>query len=339
MNSVGYERRLGRIFSPNALIYPLDDVLITGPHDGLKDMPRRYQEARDCEVDAILDYSGRLSDPKYQRALQGVARIMQLSASVSVPEGQDGSQHHLDKVLVSSVSEAVGLDAEAVSFHINFRSPNESKMLSDLGSVVADCSTLSMPLMVHTYVRTLLPDGSEYHFDDLESKEHSQVIAQAVSAVRSLSPNLIIKTPYTGEYFGDVVEAADDVPVVMAGGPKSELVDFLERSIGAMRAGARGIAVGRNIFERSTELPESTDRLRQLNLYRMGARQETISGLDLDNPYDFFDIPNNGVTALLALGAIVHSGADSAFDALMHAHERYRVDPHLSDHRQVYAIG
>ncbi|MDD4332333.1 MAG: fructose-bisphosphate aldolase, partial [Methanosarcinaceae archaeon] len=43
------------------------------------------------------------------------------------------------------------------------------------------------------------------------------------------------------------------VPVIIAGGPKSESdLDFLEMIAGAMEAGARGVAIGRNVFQHKT---------------------------------------------------------------------------------------
>ena len=56
-------------------------------------------------------------------------------------------------------------------------------------------------------------------------------------------------TPETWPVFRDVVNACP-VPVVIAGGPKTETdQEFLEMISGAMEAGARGVAIGRNVFQ------------------------------------------------------------------------------------------
>jgi fructose-bisphosphate aldolase/2-amino-3,7-dideoxy-D-threo-hept-6-ulosonate synthase len=40
------------------------------------------------------------------------------------------------------------------------------------------------------------------------------------------------------------------VPVVIAGGPKTDTdMEFLQMIDGAMQAGARGVAIGRNVFQ------------------------------------------------------------------------------------------
>jgi len=61
----------------------------------------------------------------------------------------------------------------------------------------------------------------------------------------------IIKTNYTGEQesFARVVESCP-VPVVIAGGPRVESdLQLLAMVQGAIAAGARGVAMGRNVFQ------------------------------------------------------------------------------------------
>jgi fructose-bisphosphate aldolase/2-amino-3,7-dideoxy-D-threo-hept-6-ulosonate synthase len=66
----------------------------------------------------------------------------------------------------------------------------------------------------------------------------------------------IIKTNYTGstESFIEVVKSCP-VPVIIAGGPKMEAdSDVLTMVQDAMRAGAAGISIGRNIFQHKNVL-------------------------------------------------------------------------------------
>ncbi|MHC1576770.1 MAG: fructose-bisphosphate aldolase, partial [Methanosarcinaceae archaeon] len=58
-------------------------------------------------------------------------------------------------------------------------------------------------------------------------------------------------TVYTGDVdsFRDVVEGCP-APIVIAGGPKTNTdEEFLRMIRGAMDAGARGVAIGRNVFQ------------------------------------------------------------------------------------------
>jgi DhnA family fructose-bisphosphate aldolase class Ia len=70
----------------------------------------------------------------------------------------------------------------------------------------------------------------------------------------------IVKTNYTGEQndFARVVESCP-VPLVIAGGPRVESeADLLGMVEGAIAAGARGVAIGRNVFQH--ENPELITR-------------------------------------------------------------------------------
>jgi putative autoinducer-2 (AI-2) aldolase len=58
----------------------------------------------------------------------------------------------------------------------------------------------------------------------------------------------IIKTYYC-EGFEEVIEAVNGVPVVIAGGKKIEEKAALEMAFNAIKAGAVGVDMGRNIFQ------------------------------------------------------------------------------------------
>ena len=61
----------------------------------------------------------------------------------------------------------------------------------------------------------------------------------------------IVKTNYTGDpdTFREVVKGCP-VPVVMAGGPKTETEEqFCEMVYGCIQAGGSGVAAGRNVFQ------------------------------------------------------------------------------------------
>jgi DhnA family fructose-bisphosphate aldolase class Ia len=60
----------------------------------------------------------------------------------------------------------------------------------------------------------------------------------------------IVKTNWPGDddAFGRLVEAANGIPVVLAGGSRLEDSELLRRMQAAVEAGAVGCSVGRNIF-------------------------------------------------------------------------------------------
>jgi hypothetical protein len=58
----------------------------------------------------------------------------------------------------------------------------------------------------------------------------------------------MVKTYYCGD-FGEVVEACGNVPVVIAGGKKIEEKAALQMASSAIKDGAAGVDMGRNIFQ------------------------------------------------------------------------------------------
>ena len=132
------------------------------------------------------------------------------------------------------------MGADAVFVHINIGSGTESDQLSFLGCVSEHCDFWGMPLVAMMY-----PRGK-----GIANPNDVEVVAHAARAGAELGAD-IIKTNYTGniETFRRVVEGCP-VPVVVAGGPKTETdMQFLEMIEGAMKGGARGVAIGRNVFQ------------------------------------------------------------------------------------------
>ena len=78
-----------------------------------------------------------------------------------------------------------------------------------------------------------------------------EVVAHAARAGAELGADMI-KTNYTGDpdSFARVVETFP-VPVIIAGGPKVETdTELLQMISDAIAVGARGVAIGRNVFQR-----------------------------------------------------------------------------------------
>jgi len=232
---LGKDLRLNRLFRNKQLfLVPLDHGLTIGPVQGLQNVEQTILQAVQGGVDAIVVHKGlaRLAAPAL--ASGSCDLILHLSAStVLAPDPQD-------KKLVSSVEYALRLGATAVSVHINLASRQEAAMLRDLGWVAEACALWGMPLLAMMYVR----DGStESEFDPGKIKHAARVAEEAGAD--------LIKINYTGsaETFREVVSSVR-IPVVIAGGPKLATTgQLLELVAQAMEAGARGIAIGRNIFQ------------------------------------------------------------------------------------------
>jgi fructose-bisphosphate aldolase/2-amino-3,7-dideoxy-D-threo-hept-6-ulosonate synthase len=143
-------------------------------------------------------------------------------------------------VLVCSVEEALKVGADAVSVHINIGSKTEANQLQKLGNVAERCNEWSMPLLAMMY-----PRGAK-----VSDQYGEEFVAHAARAGAELGADMI-KTNYTGDpdSFGRVIESCP-VPVIIAGGPKVETdTELLQMISDAIATGARGVAIGRNVFQ------------------------------------------------------------------------------------------
>jgi fructose-bisphosphate aldolase/2-amino-3,7-dideoxy-D-threo-hept-6-ulosonate synthase len=112
-------------------------------------------------------------------------------------------------------------------------------MLESAGKIVADCNRWGIPLLVMIYARGKGIDGSD-----------PKAVGHCVRVAEELGADLI-KTAYTGDpvSFGKIVRACS-VPVLVAGGEKAGDIEALQAIRDAVRAGAAGVCVGRNSFQR-----------------------------------------------------------------------------------------
>lgn len=229
--------RLSRLFggSPRLLIVPMDHGVTLGAVGGLRNIKSVVRAVTAGGANAVVVHKGIAAEIAGELSAEPHAElIVHLSASTRLAPDPNR------KVLVSSVEQALQLGATAVSVHVNLGSAAEPKMLRDLGRVGEECRRWGTPLLAMMYVR----DGNPAHEHDPERLAHAARVAEELGAD-------LVKVNYTGapDTFAGVVSGVR-IPVVIAGGAKtSEVTEFLAAVHGAVRAGARGVAIGRNIFE------------------------------------------------------------------------------------------
>ena len=230
----GKEVRLKRLFrhSDRLLVVPLDHGVSIGPVPGLKGIDRTVDQVVKGGADAVVVHKGLA---RYVAPLvKECELIVHLSASTDLAPDPNR------KELVATPKFAARLGASAVSTHVNLGSSDESMMLKDLGKAAESCELLGLPLLAMMYVR----DGNKESEYDPEKLAHAARVAEELGAD-------IVKVNYTGslDTFTDVVSGVK-IPVVIAGGPKTNSVRDLLRTIrDAVTAGAQGVALGRNIFQ------------------------------------------------------------------------------------------
>lgn len=232
----GKKIRLERITdrrSGNAVIIPMDHGISVGPLEGLQDISKVVNDVASGGATAVLMHKG-LVRYGYRGSGKDVGLIMHLSASTDLSSSKD------DKVLITSVEEAIKFGADAVSIHINFGANNESEMLENAGFVAEQCNEWGMPLIVMAY-----PRGPK-----VKDEFDPDTIAHCARAASEIGAD-IVKCSYTGDInsFKDVCKNAL-APVIIAGGPQMRSdMDILNMVHDSIEAGGHGVSMGRNVFQ------------------------------------------------------------------------------------------
>jgi len=232
----GKELRLRRIMDlerDRILIVPMDHGVSLGPMEGIATIHDSIRKVGRGGASCVVVHKG-IASTLNREILGDMGLIVHLSASTNLSD--DSNQ----KILVGSAYDAVRLGADAVSVHVNLGGSHEPEMLDQLGEISSQCSELGMPLLAMMYPRG---DNVKSQYD-VDAVKHCARVGAELGAD-------IIKTNYTGDItsFKEVISGCP-VPVVIAGGPKMESENaLLEIVRDAVKAGAKGISIGRNVFQ------------------------------------------------------------------------------------------
>jgi len=235
MLNIGKSIRMERIMNRNTgktVIVPMDHGVSVGPIEGLIDMSKTVNMVADGGANAVL---GHIGLPKFGHRHYGkdIGLILHLSASTTL------SPIPNKKVLVNTVENALRFGADGVSVHINIGDDEEAQMLNDFGKIAVECSYWGMPLIAMMY-----PRGK-----NIKNENELEVVKLAARVGAELGADFV-KTNYTGDpdSFAKVIEGCP-APVLIAGGSKLNENEMFEAIEGAMKAGAKGLSIGRNVFQ------------------------------------------------------------------------------------------
>ena len=135
--------------------------------------------------------------------------------------------------ITTSMREAIRLNAAGVGLSIFVGEKNEDRTISNLGRVVNEAEEFGIPVLAITAVGREMARDARYL--GLSCRIAAEIGAH------------MVKTYYC-ENFEEVVKTCP-VPVVIAGGKKIPEKDALQMAHDAIKAGAVGVDMGRNIFQ------------------------------------------------------------------------------------------
>lgn len=228
----GVKNRMSRIFnkkSGNTVMLAFDHGYIMGPTSGLERMDLSIVPLIE-HADCIMCTRGTLrsiipptcSKPVALRSSAGSTLLTELN----------------DECLIN-IEDAVKLNASALAPMVAIGGKFEAKTIENLARTVDMTSRYGIPTLGVTAVGKELVRDARY-------------LGLACRVIAENGANFV-KTYYCEEGFENVV-AACPVPIVIAGGKKLPEADALTLAYKAISSGARGVDMGRNIFQSSAPL-------------------------------------------------------------------------------------
>jgi DhnA family fructose-bisphosphate aldolase class Ia len=230
------QRRMGRIFRSDGktLIVAMDHAGAMGPVPGLEDPGQVIRQVLAGGADVIMTTYGVAT--RFTEAIGRAGLILRVDGGTSMLSEERSSMS-----LVYDAIDALRVGADGVVCMGFPGSRFESETLPYLASLVAQCREWALPVLAE-----MLPGG----FEDPGKWWTVENVAFACRLGAEMGVDFI-KTQYTGdpESFRQVVETTY-VPIVVLGGGRMKTVEGLLSTVyDAIQAGAKGVAIGRNIYQ------------------------------------------------------------------------------------------
>lgn len=221
------KNRLFRIFNPKTkktVMLAVDHGYFQGPTTGLRDLKKT--------VDPLIPFADCLF------ITRGMLRacidpLFHVSICLRVSGGPSILGELSNEDITTSLEDAIRLNASGVGMSIFVGASNEDRTISNLGRLINEAQRFGMPVLAVTAV------GREMGRDE-------RYLGLACRIAAEMGANFV-KTYYCQDFY-KVVEACP-VPIVMAGGKKIPEMDALKMTENAIKEGASGVDMGRNIFQ------------------------------------------------------------------------------------------
>ena len=233
-----------------SLFLAYDQGLEHGPTDfNLNNVNPDYvlKIAENGKYNAVILHHG-IAEKYYDKHNAAVPLIVKLNGKTNLFRGDPVSSQ------VCSIGRAVKLGAEAVGYTIYPGSEFEYKMFKDFSKLVETAHSYGIPIIAWVYPR------GKFIQDELST----ETIAYAARIGLELGSDFV-KINYNNDFEGFkwAVKAAGKTKVLVVGGKKLSDQELLQRTYEVMKAGASGLAVGRNVWQHEKPL-EITKALKKI---------------------------------------------------------------------------
>src|SRR3990172_9394248 len=222
----GIKNRLSNIINPKTgktVMLAVDHGYFQGPTTGLRNMKDIIPIIP--HADSLFVTRGILRnciDPKTETSI-----CLRVSGGPSIL----GELTNED--ITTSIEEAIRLNASGVGMSIFVGAKNEERTISNLGRLVNEAERYGIPVLAITAVGREMVRDARY-------------LGLACRIAAEIGAHFV-KTYYCEDFY-KIAEGCP-VPIVMAGGKKIPERDALQMTFNAIKEGASGVDMDRNIFQ------------------------------------------------------------------------------------------
>jgi putative autoinducer-2 (AI-2) aldolase len=224
----GMQNRLARIFNPasgRTVMLAIDHGYFQGPTTGLERVDVNIVPLLPC-TDALMLTRGMLRSTIPSSYTNGI--VLRATGGPSILKELSNEEIAVD------IEDAVRLNVSAVAVQVYIGGEYETRTVHNLTRMVDLGNRYGLAVLAVTAVGKELTRDARY-------------LRLACRICAELGAHFV-KTYYVAEGF-ETVTASCPVPIVMAGGKKLPELEALKMAYSAVRAGAAGVDMGRNIFQ------------------------------------------------------------------------------------------
>ncbi|MFA7160521.1 MAG: 3-hydroxy-5-phosphonooxypentane-2,4-dione thiolase [Kiritimatiellia bacterium] len=224
----GMKNRLARIFNPasgRTLMLAIDHGYFQGPTTGLERIDLNILPLAP-DADALMLTRGILLTTFPPATNKPI--VMRASGGPSILKELSNEEIALD------IEDAIRMNVSALAIQVFIGGEHETRSVHNMTKLVDLGNRYGIPVMAVTAVgKDMVRDAKYFRL--------------ACRMCAELGAH-IVKTYYVPQGF-DTITASCPVPIVMAGGKKLPELDALTMAHNAVREGAAGVDMGRNIFQ------------------------------------------------------------------------------------------
>ncbi|WP_036226422.1 class I fructose-bisphosphate aldolase [Mesoaciditoga lauensis] len=232
--------------SGKSVVIPIDHGLVMGNITGLSNPIETLKKLIELKIDATLMSPGLAKITLELFASKDApARILTMDIPLmSTIPGETGEV--IGHETISTVEFAIkyGFDSVKVLLPWGEKENVQMESIRVVSRLATECDKWQLPLMVEPVLwGNAVPK---------EKKKDPTLIEHAARMALELGAD-ILKIPYTGnqQEFKDLINSLR-VPIFILGGPKmNEVIDTLKVAEESVRAGAKGVVFGRNVWQNS----------------------------------------------------------------------------------------